>query len=576
MQSGERFGEARALRHLLAICVLAVVLLAGSDRALALGKAGDVDPTFHGGAPVLADLAKTVPRVTYFSDLVVDGSGRIVVAGSSSDASGNTALALARYGADGALDPGFAEGGSRVLQLGTAYSFAQNLFRVPGRYVGLGLYRTVSGAPDQSAYVIGEDGFGDLGFGNSVAGLATTSFPSPISSSGAAAAPDGTIYVSGTYGNTNSNYALQVNKFTPAGQVASNFPGFAGGYTKQFGQNVSSAETQGGPVATLPDGSLVTGGMATLPGGGYGLLVVHLSPGGTLYGSFGEQAGFSVVDASDFGSAGKYAYPYEVVVGPDREIYFVGTALDAAEEKAAMIARFTPSGQRDYTFGSGGIKRIQLAGVGESSAFFHIDLQPDGKIVAFADAGKGGGRIVRLLEDGSLDPNFGAGGVVTPNFGGTESGTSGGAIVGNRLLVAGWSVTAGRTYGVLAAYLLGPLPDPPPPTAGRGSLKLRRKTLRVDAKGRVGIPLTCSAAGPCKGRLALIAKTGKATVSKAKKAKVYAKRSYSLAAGAKKTITLKVSKPARARAAAKAGFRIRLALAPEGAKAQLLPVTLRR
>ena len=559
---------------LAALLLLAVVLLVGPERVRAAGQAGDVDPTFHGGTPVLADLAKTVPRATYFSDLVVDGAGRIVVAGSSSDANGNTAVALARYSGDGALDPGFAEGGSRVSQMGTAYSFPQNLFRVPGRYVGLGLYRTVDSVPDQSAYVIGENGFGDPGFGNSVAGLATTSFPSPISTSGAAAAPDGTIYVSGTY--SDPEYWMQVNKFTPAGQVASNFPGFAGGFTKQFDPG---EETQGGPVATMPDGSLVTAGMATLAGGGYGLLLVHVSPGGTLSSSFGEQEGFSVVDASDPGSDGKYAYPYEVVIGPDREIYVVGSANDAAEERAAMIARFTPSGERDYTFGSGGIKRIQLAGVGESSAFYHVALQPDGKIVAFADAGKGGGRILRLLEDGSLDPSFGNGGVVTPNFGGTESSVGGGEIVGNRLLVAGWVESAGRTYGALAAYLLGPQPDAGTPPAGpakRGTLKLRKKRLKVDGKGRVGIPLTCSAAGPCAGRLALIAATGKARVSKAKKAKVFAKRKYSLAAGAKKTITLKLSKPARARAAARAGLRARFALVPQGGAMKLTAVTLHR
>ena len=124
-----------------------------------------------------ADLAKTVPHLTDFYNLVIDGAGRIVVAGQTSDAGGHTAVALARFSADGATDPGFGEGGSRVIQLGTApytYSTAQSLFLVPGRYVGFGVSRNVNESFEQSAYVIG-DGAGDTGFGN--AGLATIAWP---------------------------------------------------------------------------------------------------------------------------------------------------------------------------------------------------------------------------------------------------------------------------------------------------------------------------------------------------------------------------------------------------------------
>ena len=107
-----------------------------------------------------ADLAKTVPHLTDFYNLVIDGAGRIVVAGQTSDAGGHTAVALARFSADGATDPGFGEGGSRVIQLGTApytYSTAQSLFLVPGRYVGFGVSRNVNESFDQSAYVVSPD-----------------------------------------------------------------------------------------------------------------------------------------------------------------------------------------------------------------------------------------------------------------------------------------------------------------------------------------------------------------------------------------------------------------------------------
>lgn len=557
-------------------CALLAAPLASPAGAAALGKPGDLDPTFHGGKPVLADLAKTVPHLTDFYNLLVDGAGRIVVAGQSTDADGHAAVAVARFSADGATDAGFGEGGSRVIQLGAGtftYSTAQSLFPVPGRYVGFGVSRNANERFDQSAYVIGDNGAGDSGFGS--AGLATINWPpspSEGSTSAAAAAPSGTVYVSGTT-NEGGTHATEVTKFTPAGKWGESFPGVVGTYVHRFGE-AAGAESTGGPIATLPDDSMLIAGSASLIGGGNGLLLVHLSPGGTLDGSFGLKGGYSVIDASDPGSPVSFSFADDILVGPQREIYVVGNTFDAAEEQELMVARFTPSGNLDFTFGSGGIKRIQLAGPGQRSWASALALQPDGRIVVLAQVeGLPRSRILRLRQDGSLDPSFGNGGVVTPDLGGEQTSLSAAAIVGDRLLVSGSVKNVGQYSGAVAAYLLESLPDPQP---GKGALRLRKKSLVVDAKGRVRIPLSCSAAGPCRGRISLLSKAGKATISKTKKATTYAKAGYKLAAGAKKAVTLKLGKPLRARARAKAGLAARLAVAPQGAKAQIFAVKLHR
>lgn len=578
----------RAARRLIVGCLLLAAPLVAPQAAAALGKPGDIDPTFHGGKPVLEDPAKTVPHFTDFTNLIVDGAGRIVVAGQTTDASGRTAVALARFSADGDPDPGFGEGGSRVTQFGAGsspFSIPESLFLVPGRYLGFGIYRNVNERFDQSAYVLGQNGAGDSGFGNG--GLATVDWPgSPNfgSTAAAAAAPDGTVYVSGftNEGAGQDQHALEVTKFTPQGKWGENFPGLVGTYEHKYGEALG-AESTGGPIATMPDDSIVIAGTASLKGGGNGLLLVHLSSGAQPDPSFGQHAGYSIVDISAPGDPNPYAAPTDVLIGPNREIYVAAISDDASGEQAATIARFTPSGQQDFTFGNGaGIQRIQLGGVGNRSAAFDLALQADGKILVVAsveDAPRP--RILRLRQDGSLDPSFGNGGIATPNLGGEETFVSSAAVVGNRLIVSGSVKDVGTYYGAVGALLLESLPDPAPAQArnqkqDKGTLRLRKKRLAVDAKGHVSVPFTCSAAGPCQGRIALLSKTGKATISKAKKATTFAKATYNLAAGAKKTVTLTLGRRIRARARTKSGLSARLAIAPQGGATQAIPVKLHR
>ena len=125
-------------------------------------------------------------------------------------------------------------------------------------------------------------------------------------------------------------------------------------------------------------------------------------------------------------------------------------------------------------------------------------------------------------------------------------------------------------------------PPPPAPSAPPkpGVLTLGAKKLTVDSKGHVSVPLTCSTAGPCAGTLALVAKNGKAPVlaggKKKKPAAVLAKRAYSLAAGAKKTVVLILKGKALATARGKGGLAARLAVQPSSGKAQLSAITVRR
>jgi uncharacterized delta-60 repeat protein len=86
------------------------------------------------------------------------------------------------------------------------------------------------------------------------------------------------------------------------------------------------------------------------------------------------------------------------------------------------VARFTPSGLLDATFGSrGGIVVTDLGGDDRAHS---IAVQPDGAILVggsgWVDTGAEEFALVRYLDDGRLDPSFGSGGVVVTDFRGGD------------------------------------------------------------------------------------------------------------------------------------------------------------
>jgi uncharacterized delta-60 repeat protein len=170
-----------------------------------------------------------------------------------------------------------------------------------------------------------------------------------------------------------------------------------------------------------------------------------------------------------------------VVLQRDGRIVVAGEAADRNTYLTAL-ARFTPAGAPDPTFGKAGIatvkfgeasgagallqspdgsfvtagyvggdlailrfnadgtydtKRSRTVDFGGNTGIGHaIGLQRDGKIVV---AGETAGNVllVRANPDGSLDPGFGNQGVVTTDLGGDENGSALAIQPDGRILVAG-------------------------------------------------------------------------------------------------------------------------------------------
>jgi uncharacterized delta-60 repeat protein len=161
----------------------------------------------------------------------------------------------------------------------------------------------------------------------------------------------------------------------------------------------------GGRIALLADG-----GVITLSVHGCGK-EIHCS--GTLhrFTPDGKQD-------SDFGAGGSVVLglddPGAIALDSSDRIIVAGSARGAGEKFA--VARYTPTGVLDPTFGTGGVSFIEMSGITDSRAW-SLAVGAKDEILA-GGALDGGSAVVELLPDGSPNASFGAGGIFLAGAGG--------------------------------------------------------------------------------------------------------------------------------------------------------------
>jgi uncharacterized delta-60 repeat protein len=131
-----------------------------------------------------------------------------------------------------------------------------------------------------------------------------------------------------------------------------------------------------------------------------------------------------------------HQYARAVALQPDQRIVVCGRELDELSYGLALVARWDGLGVLDASFGTAGLTVLPFRPSYDNSADA-LALQPDGKIVA-AGTDETGFALARLNPDGSLDPGFGTGGVVTTSFAPVPSAYALGVAVqpGTGLIVA--------------------------------------------------------------------------------------------------------------------------------------------
>ncbi len=292
-------------------------------------------------------------------------------------------------------DTSFGSGGFVKLAAGDRwYSVGAPLTQAGGRTVFAGLLK--SQADKLFLAAVKQDGSTDTTFGS--AGETQTGVLAIQRKAATALAPDGKILVAGGSATAGT---LTVERYTANGALDTSW-GSAGKLSVNLGGTYARA-TAIAPTAT---GAFITAEATS--GGRQVFTVVKLGPQGPDN-SFGS-GGIARVTFANLQATAK-----DVAVLPDGKVLLAGAVrktVDTAKYTDTGLARLTPTGATDTTFG-GGTGQIVHNIAGSSIEDYAAAIAPlaDGRTVVTGPANNVG-MVARVKPDGTLDSTFGSGGKV--------------------------------------------------------------------------------------------------------------------------------------------------------------------
>ena len=363
------------------------------------------------------------------------------------------ALATPALAAAGDLDPTFGTGGKVTTTFGPASGdFGLDMaIQTDGMIVVAGFSFTIATPGDFALARYTPTGALDGSFGSG--GKVTTPIGAGDDQAQAVAVQsDGKIIAAG-YGSDarvfspDCTYDFALARYTSTGALDGSF-GSGGKVRTPVGTCIDAITD----VTVQPDGKILAVGTAFNPAtGSLDFAMARYASTGALDGTFGS--GGTVITAM----SNARDHPTGIALQPDGKIVVAGWA-GRSRHRDWALARYTPTGALDGSFGSGG-KVITDLGSGEDLASALV-LQPDGRIVVAGSvemaATSDDFALIRYTSTGALDVSFGSGGMVTTDFGltfGDEATAA--ALQSDGKIIAAGSVQIdvnGRTAFALARY----------------------------------------------------------------------------------------------------------------------------
>ncbi len=371
------------------------------DLSFGIGGVLVIDGAARGGGPGGLDM---------ICDMMIDEAGRIVVSGMSADTEGNYRMVLMRILPEGAPDMSFGSGGVAVSPLaGEEHAFGVSLAEDDqGRIVVGG---NVSSG-DRNSTVIWRylpDGLPDEGFGGGGAVILAT--------------PTG-------WGSEGAFHCMDIA---------------VGGEGGIAGTGVFQMHTD-----------IIITSLFRLEGDG--------SPDM----AFGEGGFVRVAEPEGVEGERIFSLGYSLVIDLNGQLVVAGTLMHGADNHDMAVWRFMADGSPDSSFGVNGTGLIDMTldGAEFPSNELGLDIKLDGKGAAhllgirITTEGRGEMAIARLTPRGKSDRSFGAGGCVTLSSERNELGLSLAIDREGRVIVAGSSQnSSGDTDLALWRFLHDGKPD---------------------------------------------------------------------------------------------------------------------
>jgi len=352
------------------------------------------------------------------------------------------------------LDTSFGANGLVLTDFSNGNDVAQDLALQPdGKIVVVG-YANNGQDDDWAVARYNTDGSPDPTFG--AGGIVTTTFGNSDEwAYGVALQPDGKIVVAGTARVSDTPqgvYDLALARYTVTGKLDNTF-GDGDGKVTTDGAGYND---YGYAVVLQADKIIVVG--STLNLDGLQIALARYTSDGSLDATFNGGGLTAIHDGCEARAVALQSNDWIVVAG----VCIVGDGLDFG------LARFAPNGYPDPTFGVNG---LALTDIGVDDVASDVLIQPDGQIIAVGDSGDWDGGCERLQDlalarynslDGSLDPTFGASGVVTTDLGLGQPGLCNGKELGfaaalqpdGKIVVGGKTGAGSRLPGSSEDFIL--------------------------------------------------------------------------------------------------------------------------
>jgi len=353
-----------------------------------------LDPTFSDDGWTTLDF---FGRSDIVDSVLIQPDGRLILSGQVAVNTTSRDFGLARYNPDGTLDDTFGTGGMLNLDLGGREYTGVAVLQSDGKIV-VGGEQSISGT-DFIIARLNTDGSLDTTFG-APNGYVVTDLGGSDSIYGLAILPDGRIVAAGSSYSTDSDLAIA--RYNPNGSLDTTFAA-PNGY-----QVIDLPNEQNGNNITLQaDGAIVLAG-STDANGLMDFLLARINPDGGLDPTFGT-GGLVTTDFS-----GGVDVALDLAQQPDGKLVAVGSATVGSASHIAL-ARYNADGSLDETFGINGL----VTTVAGNYPGAHAVAIQGGLITVAGECFVSDVDFVvaRYDSTGSLDPNFGSGGLIISDLG---------------------------------------------------------------------------------------------------------------------------------------------------------------